>query len=246
MSQSKKQASKQRRTVKRAKGSSKLASYAVTATGVAATLGGAQMAEAGIIWSGIQNVSVPYNAGVPTIIDFAFAGSGLTSGARTQFRFAVESYYGNYDFAKGGVGSNNYSQFAYKFPVTDGILDKDTLISDDLFLPLGDNRSRSINFLDVYRGGGYDGPQDRYLGVRFNPGSGVRYGWINYRGILDANSKTISELTIVSWAFDSSGAAILAGQTAAIPEPSGLAMVALGGLAVAGRRWRRIGQKAAA
>jgi hypothetical protein len=105
----------------------------------------------------------------------------------------------------------------------------------------------SVIFVDGY--GGYRRNADnlnKFLGVRFKKSASDTnfvFGWVNFSIVYNTDTDTIDRFTVHSWAYDDSGAPILAG---AIPEPSGLTMVALGGLAVAGRRWRRIGQKVAA
>jgi hypothetical protein len=95
-------------------------------------------------------------------------------------------------------------------------------------------------------------PQDfanvgaQYLGVRFDSGGTTVFGWI------ELNPQTIPsrQLEILGWAYEDSGASILAGDTgqapAPAPEPSGLALLALGfpGLALMRRRRKGNGAEA--
>ena len=87
------------------------------------------------------------------------------------------------------------------------------------------------------------GVEDKYIGVRFAaavPG-GFDYGWIEFKG-----SSYGLNGTVYGWAYDNSGAAIYAGDTSsppASPEPSSLALLAMGALTAAGagvlRRWKK-------
>jgi hypothetical protein len=75
-----------------------------------------------------------------------------------------------------------------------------------------------------------------YLGVQFNAGSGLVYGWIQ------ASYNVDFSFTVYDFAYESSpGATILAGATGAIPEPSTYAtfagVAALGLAMVRRRRW---------
>jgi len=79
------------------------------------------------------------------------------------------------------------------------------------------------------------GGEVRYLGVRMNLASdgGVEYGWIGIRITDEANATG----EVVGWAYETSGAAIRAGQ---IPEP-GTFLTALVGCLMAGCiLWRRV------
>jgi PEP-CTERM motif len=78
---------------------------------------------------------------------------------------------------------------------------------------------------------------DRYLGVRFDPtgvGTNFNYGW--------ARVAVNPDLTAVvrDWAFQvPQNVGIAAGQTTAVPEPSSLALLAVGSAAVSAWRRRR-------
>jgi hypothetical protein len=76
-----------------------------------------------------------------------------------------------------------------------------------------------------------------YIGVKFNVGDQTDYGWIDFGESADG-----SVGTIYGWAYDDSGGPMAAG--APIPEPTSLAVWALGALAAAVgtgalRRWKK-------
>ena len=66
-----------------------------------------------------------------------------------------------------------------------------------------------------------------YIGVRFDNGQGLRYGWIQFEGAGDASSGLI-----IDWAYDDTGAPMHCGTTSSpepvVPEPGGLALLATG------------------
>jgi hypothetical protein len=240
MSQSKKPASRQRRTVKRAKGSSKLASYAVTASGVALALGGANLAEAGII-TGPLSVETGGNV----FFDIPGSSDPLVSGLEIQNNYS-DNYSNYYSFLRSGVGSGFQWMIAPGFGGLIVDASTSTLIN-------GDTQSFLSPGAKGYLAGGSSNllPRSGFVGFRVNnaaTGGTIQnpvywYGWLEVE--VTGNQGNDGFTTkITAYGYDNEGNSILAGQTA-IPEPSGLAMVALGGLAVAGRRWRRIGQKAA-
>ncbi|MBI5741473.1 MAG: PEP-CTERM sorting domain-containing protein [Nitrospirae bacterium] len=72
-----------------------------------------------------------------------------------------------------------------------------------------------------------------YMGIRFDPGDGTKYGWIHI------SSVELIYYTIDGWAYDDSGQAIAAGQTI-VPEPTGIALFAAGAATImAKRRWKK-------
>ena len=73
-----------------------------------------------------------------------------------------------------------------------------------------------------------------YIGFRFDPNgeSSWNYGWVHVSEVaLDHDSYKID-----GWAYDDSGASILAGQTEAIPEPGALTLLAAGAAGMLGIR----------
>lgn len=89
-----------------------------------------------------------------------------------------------------------------------------------------------------------------YFGLRFDNGSGLQYAWVqaqvNYLtgtpevqtpGLGAASVPSIS-LTVIDWAYDSSGAPIVAGD-AGVPEPGTMALFAIGAAGLVALRRRR-------
>ncbi|MEZ6097196.1 MAG: PEP-CTERM sorting domain-containing protein [Pirellulaceae bacterium] len=91
-----------------------------------------------------------------------------------------------------------------------------------------------------------NGPVTGFMGIRMGPNSGDAYGWIQLS--LQANSfGQPTSMTVVDWAYENSGAPILAGDIGAVPEPGTAGILALGALAAGavGIRRRRTEQQSA-
>ncbi len=84
--------------------------------------------------------------------------------------------------------------------------------------------------------GNFKNGKTGYIGISFNAAGGAKnYGWVN----IAANSTDSYRIT--DWAYQTDGTAILAGDTigpAAVPEPTSLALIAMGagGLAIFRKR----------
>jgi hypothetical protein len=74
--------------------------------------------------------------------------------------------------------------------------------------------------------------------LTFNLADGTHYGWAQVSANVDADSATF---TLIDWAYqDVPNAEIKAGEGAVVPEPSALALLALGAAGVAAvRRFRK-------
>ena len=74
--------------------------------------------------------------------------------------------------------------------------------------------------------------QSGYIGVRFRDSNlNTFYGWIEAEVSEDG-----STLSLISWAYDDSGASIIAG---AVPEPTAMALLAMGAVGVGAYRRRK-------
>lgn len=78
---------------------------------------------------------------------------------------------------------------------------------------------------------------DRFLGLRFQIGSNTHYGWVRMDVGATTNPLAIWA-TVKDWAYeDRPGTGLQAGETAVIPEPGTLSLLALGAAGLA--LWRR-------
>lgn len=76
-----------------------------------------------------------------------------------------------------------------------------------------------------------------FIGVRFDNGAGLKYGWVEFEGASDASWGRIT-----GWAYDDSGLEIHAGDQGderVVPEPGGLALLATGAAGLAALRKKR-------
>ena len=200
-------------------------SCSAAAAGVASFFGGSAPADAAIVFSGIQNVPIhpaSVNGGVYINIEspFAFAQgavpridpSTLIPGWDLNPYFSGQSIYvaGNTRFVGAGSASN---------------LALGTMIdSSQTFEP---EVAKSVSIPVGSTG---------YIGFRFDPetvgGAQTWYGWAQ----MSIGNNVDTDGSVISWAYDDSGAGIAAG---AIPEPSSLAALAMGAVGLLTIRQRR-------
>jgi len=83
---------------------------------------------------------------------------------------------------------------------------------------------------------GFTVDEPGFVGFRFNDGTNDLFGWAKFAV---TGPGTLAGITIFEWAYEDSGAPIQVGDTGAIPEPSSLAMWALGVAGLAAWRRRR-------
>ena len=83
----------------------------------------------------------------------------------------------------------------------------------------------------------WDGGGTGFLGFRFDTGAGIQYGWAELT--ITATPKV--QMTLVEYAYGTVGQAITAGQTALVPEPATVGLLAMGALGVLALRGGRKG-----
>ncbi len=229
---------KSRRAAKPANVSPKLASYAAAATGAAAVLGGASVAEAGIVYSGAKNIT--WTEATPFVLDFgdtSLSDSLAPGSFANQFTFTLNSYYGAEWVRMGGISGPGTPKRVV------GDSSKVTLLSAGQIV--GPSNYNPDQFEKGIHGKyGNNLPNvNGYIGVKFNSNTTPLYGWIQYQGTYDPTTETMTSYSVLGWAYDDTGAAIAAG---AVPEPTGLGLLALGALTGASRFRRRREEQSAA
>jgi len=94
-------------------------------------------------------------------------------------------------------------------------------------------------FATLAYNGGYTNSQfvntSGFFGFSFDAGSGTQFGWARLTALNDG----VNSFTIEEYAFADAGTAIAVGQTAAVPEPSSLGLLALGACGVLANRRRK-------
>ncbi len=182
----------------------------------AAVLGGAEKAQAAIVYSGIQNIT----------IGGTFAGvylnmiTGLTTtSAGTNVGYDINPYYGGNLMFMGGTANNN--------AVGTGLAATNMAAGQSVaagpFLTT-DNFPDMTNFVANQAG---------YFGIRFRRegDNALLHGWLR----IVKSSANNAPGTIIDWAYnDVAGGDILAGE--GIPGPGALAVLAIGAVGLRGRR----------
>ncbi len=211
--------------------SARLASYTAMAGAALAATAATPTASANIIYSGPLNVAVPQtSAGI--YFNFLTGATSLTSTGFAAYDFNPYlgtglSFFFSGTATTGNAGLQNASG-VYQ------VLAPGALISAAGTYGTAGGAAPMAN----YRAGETGG----YLGVHFlNETTGaVNYGWVQLTTSAGTSPTQGFPATVLGYAFDDTGAGILAGQIAAVPEP---ATVTLLGVMAAGavgvRQWRR-------
>jgi len=194
-------------------------SCSAAAAGVASFFGGTAPADAAIVFSGIQNVPIfplSVNGGVYINVEppFNFIQGANVPGSGwdlNPYKSGAAIYVaGNTRF----VGAGSASNLALG-TVIDSSQAFEPGVAAPVSIPVGSTG---------------------YIGFRFDPESvaGVQtwYGWAQ----MSIGNNVDTNGSVVSWAYDDSGAGITVG---AIPEPSSLAALAMGAVGLLTIRQRR-------
>ena len=211
---------------------------AYAAAGVAATLAGAQSAEADITHVVLGAGVGDWNPGDD--LYFALDGSAALNffnpGAPDVALLGV--FNGTFFGAVAGF-TNTGNNFPYAANLASG-----ANISTQGFIA-------STRFGTLVYGGGYaneafgngglaDATGGGFLGFQFDIGGGAQYGWarVTYTGALPGGPNSF---VIEEYAWGMAGEAVAVGQTSsgAIPEPTSLGLLALGAIGVAANRRRK-------
>lgn len=94
---------------------------------------------------------------------------------------------------------------------------------------------------NINSGGEFDPTIPGFIGLQFESNGNTHYGWVRLRiddlDLIQLGGANIADATVIDWAYeDTPGAAISAG---AVPEPSALALLALGATGLASVRRRK-------
>ncbi len=207
------------------------------AAAVGAGLAMTGAADAAIIYSGIQNISVTFTGTAGQ--DFTFLdldGIGASHDVQLQVwrngegtgNFAGAWMWGS-DVRYGAVTNGGQRRFASGDTIGAGVT-----LSNSTGL-LNGGSGPGFNSL-----GNWNLSSSGLAGFQFK--SSGNYGWIRLL-VEDLNGNgTPDRLTAVDWAYEDGGAAIQAGDTgasgASVPVPAPLALLALGGVGIAATRRR--------
>lgn len=204
---------------------SRLTAYAAAGLALTATTATLSKARAAIVYSGPLSLVVPQNSG------------GIYLNLVT--RATSTSTFGGYDI--NFLASSSSNALTFFRPPTTALVSTVSTSAPASALPFGTSIGPTSTFTTSGAGTNFQVAGTEYLGIKFTnePASfSINYGWIQ----LTTGSTTGFPATIIGYAFDNTGAALTAGQTAAVPEPATTVVLGLGALALGAsgvRRWRR-------
>ena len=212
---------------------------AYATAGAATAVAGVHSADADIHYSGPINqvVNTPNSQ---SSVAFHF---GLAPGASfSPFFFRVDSFEGIAAIGITGAVSGGINGFQSGYPYVSRLGLSVNPASHGFVAP-GSSAFfpgyGTLAFRYGYANSQWLAPGVGFVGIRFNTGAGVQYGWAR----LDMNGAPDNSYTLVDFAWADPGETILTGQ---IPEPGSLALLAVGAAGLlAWRRQRSKAEKAA-
>ncbi|MEO1497828.1 MAG: PEP-CTERM sorting domain-containing protein [Planctomycetota bacterium] len=207
------------------------AAYSLAAGAATLAASGDQTANADIVYSGLQGISIlpsidpPFPDPYRLYLDLD--SDSFTDVALQNAFFGGTPYQGASVFGSGGqlVGFNaGPSNYAYVSQLTEGDLIDPTTVGPTFF--------GSMAFSTLNPNAEFNSAPDAFLGLSFGTAPNLRYGWIRV-GVENASASFV----IKDWAYESDpGVGIRAGQ---IPEPGTLGLLAAGAAGLAAIRSRR-------
>jgi len=182
---------------------------------VAATASALMTSQGAVVYSGAQNVSTtaanPSSDRKAVNVDGQSASEfSLSSNFSKSSRHILDTTSADFDFVS-SVDSTSDLMAKLNSSVS---VDSGSLFSSAANPNVITRNFNGITFTTTT--GNWSTGSTGYFGFRFNPsGSQTLYGWGQLS--ISANGQT---MTLVDYAYDDSGAAILTGATTAVPEPS--------------------------
>ena len=218
-------------TTRRVRRGSRFRDWAMYTAAAGSALGASATAEAGIIYSGVQNITLTRTAG--TLIQST--NLDLNGDTIDEFRLGL---YGSSGFGAAYLsGRGGYAVIGNQGALR--LSASSTVTVNAGFSPnLGTLRVANRN--GGYYGfwpGGHPTATVGFAGVAFyDASSDLHLGWLRLQIRNDANGVP-DQLTLVDWAYESENKAGI--HVGSVPEPSSLALLALGAAGVAAFRKRR-------
>lgn len=213
---------------------------------VAAVAGQAEHAQAGIIYSGVQDVTLTNGSPGIYINMVTNTSSGTPAGAPG---WEINPY------VNGGSTGSYFGMYLplgatqlVKSSTTPGGGDVGNLSAGTVIGPGSTwiGQPSQFGFMNNNTAGAWVQPTDGYMGIEFKDpsvnGGNLVYGWmqISKTSTGEPARGGPTGITFVDWAYDNSGSAIAAGDTGAspVPEPASLALMAAGAIGILVRRGR--------